>query len=159
MIMIITRKTDCFTPEVIESRQTERQEPGCSVIKSSGVSRTFSSLSLSTFLVLLSGSSGKNTFNALSSDQLQLEGYSKYKLDWQYNWQNNWHLLKIISVILKVLSSVTTSSAALPVPIYNGFTVTSYDKWSTLPFLQLPGGLLHLSSENSHSSLSFRTEQ
>ena len=52
--------------------------------------------------------------------------------------------MKIISVILKVLSSVATSSAALPVPIYNGLTVTSYDKWSTLPLLQLPGWLLQL---------------
>merc|ERR1712241_1478553 len=96
--VIIVKKTDCDSSDVIESRRT-RQEPGCSVIKSSGVTRTFSSLSLSTFLVLLSGS----------------------------------------SVVLKVLSSVSTSSGALLPPIYNGLTVTSYDKWSTLPFLQLPG--------------------
>ena len=47
-------------------------------------------------------------------------------------------------MILKVLSSAATSSGVVSVPIYNGLTVTSYDKWSTLPFLQLPGWLLQL---------------
>jgi len=93
--VIIVKKVDCSS-SVIETRNSRQ---GCSVLKSVGVTRTFSSLSMSGLLVLLSGS----------------------------------------SVILKVLSSASSSPSVVTAPIYNGLTVTSYDKWSTLPILQLPG--------------------
>ena len=71
------RKVDCDSGDIIETRNTRQQS--CSVIKSAGVTRTFSSLSLSGFLVLLSGSSGR-TCRLWIYGSIIIRRLSKYEL-------------------------------------------------------------------------------
>ena len=105
--------------EIVDSRQVGLGEEGyfpagAAVLRAGGLARTYSSISLAGFTLLSSGSTSEAGHQAPPR-------------------HTSLHLAGAFTV---AVPAVQTYSSAVVIP---GVTVTNYNKWATLPYLQLTG--------------------
>ena len=105
--------------EIVDSRQVGLGEEGyfpagVAVLRAGGLARTYSSISLAGFTLLSSGSTSE------AGHQVPPGHTSLY----------------LAGAFTVAVPAVQTYSSAVVIP---GVTVTNYNKWATLPYLQLTG--------------------
>ena len=105
--------------EIVDSRQVGLGEEGyfpagAAVLRAGGLARTYSSISLAGFTLLSSGSTSEAGHQAPPRHTLLL----------------------LAGAFTVAVPAVQTYSSAVVIP---GVTVTNYNKWATLPYLQLTG--------------------
>ena len=108
--------------EIVDSRQVGLGEEGyfpagAAVLRAGGLARTYSSISLAGFTLLSSGSTSEAGHQAPPRHTPHTP-------------------LLLAGAFTVAVPAVQTYSSAVVIP---GVTVTNYNKWATLPYLQLTG--------------------